>query len=144
MKILWNIALVILAFIAGSLIMMPIEGISYALHPMPEGVKPGANEAFKQYVAGLPITAFILVWLSHFFGPLVAVFIAARFAAYRSLIPACVVGALYFAAGITNLLMIGHTGAFAVVDLLLYPTAFLLGTWLGKQKPAPAIAANTP
>lgn len=143
MKILWNIVLVFLAFIAGSLIMMPIEGIGYVLYPLPEGVEPGANDAFRKHVAGLPLTAFAIVWLSHFFGPLVATFIAARFAAYRSLIPACVVGVLYLAAGITNLILIGHTGAFAIVDLALYPIAFLLGVWLGKQKPAPAIAANT-
>lgn len=144
MKILWNVVLVVLALAAGMCVMMPIEGISFALHPMPKGVEVGPNEAFRNYVAGLPMLAFVLVWLSHFCGPLLAIFIATKFAAYRSLIPACVVGVLYLAAGIMNLITIGHTGAFAFVDLALYPMAFLLGTWLGKQRPAPAIAANTP
>lgn len=144
MKILWNIVLVVLALAAGMCVMMPIEGLSFALHPMPEGVEAGPNEEFRKYVAGLPLLAFVLVWLSHFCGPLLAIFLATKFAAYRSLIPAVTVGLVYLAAGVANLVMIGHTGAFAAVDLLLYPTAFVIGTWLGKQRPAPAIDASTP
>jgi hypothetical protein len=143
MKILWNIVLVVLAFMAGACVMMPIEAINGIFYPLPEGTKVGTPE-FVKFVAGLPTQAFILVWLSHFSGPLLATFVASRFAAYRSLIPAYVVGFLYLLAGITNLILVGHTPLFALIDLALYPLATAIGIYVGRQKPAPAIAANTP
>lgn len=146
MKIFWNIVLVVVALAAGMCVMMPIEHVNNTIYPLPDGVTLENREAFAKHVASLPVTAYFLVWLSHFSGPLVASFLAARFSAYRSLIPAYVVGFFYLLAGIAVSVMLGASLLFVVVDLPLYPLATALGVWLGKQKPdsASAIAANTP
>jgi hypothetical protein len=143
-KILWNILLVVLALAAGMCVMMPIEHVNNTMYPLPPGVSRDDMAAIAKHVATMPAKAFILVWISHFSGPLVASFLAARFSAYRSLIPAYIVGCFYLIAGIAVAIMLGASLFFVAVDLPLYPLATALGIWLGKQKPEPVIAANTP
>lgn len=141
MKILWNVLLVVLALFCGALVMMPIEAINNRIYPLPEGLSTQDMEGMRKHIATLPTSAFILVWVSHFTGPLVATFLAARFAAYRSLIPASVIGVFYLITGVMVSLMLGATLFFVVIDWPLYPLATLLGITLGRQRGAPAVTA---
>ncbi len=144
MKILWNIVLTILCAILASIIMMAFLPICTAIYPMPEGVKPEDQEKFNAYVATLPAPAHALVLFSHFIGPFVGCLLAARFAAYRSAIPAIVIGALFLIGGILNWKMLQLGPIFAALDFPLYPIAAALAIWLARPKPAPFIAASTP
>jgi hypothetical protein len=133
-KILWNIVLTMVCAIIVSAIMMAFLPICTALYPMPSGVTPNDQEKFNAYVAGLPPAAHALVLFSHFIGPFIGCLLAARFAAYRSIIPAVIIGVLFLAGGIANWVMLGLGPMFALLEFPLYPMAAYLGIWLGRPK----------
>lgn len=144
MKIVWNIFWTIACWFIACVVMILFLFVSLYLYPMPDGVTMEDKPAFRAYVARLPVTAYLLVFLGHFMGPLVGVFLAARYAAYRSLIPALIVGGLFLIAGYFNSRDLEFSTLTTAIDMALYPLATALGIYLGKQKLTPAIAANTP
>lgn len=144
MKIAWNIFWTIACWFIASVVMIAFLFISIYLYPMPDGVTFENKPAFREYVAGLPPMAYVIVFFSHFIGPLVGIFLAARFSTYRSVIPAIVVGCLFLLGGYFNSRDLEFSARTTAIDLALYPLATVLGIYFGRQKPAPVIAAGTP
>lgn len=134
MKIVWNIVLTFVCSTLGGIVMMALAFGCMYLYPMPPGLALDDKEGFAKYVSTLPVSAFVLVLVSHFIGPFIGATLATRFAAYRSIIPAVVIGGLYLLGGILNLRDIKPPLWFAIADLPLYPLAAWLGILLGKQK----------
>jgi hypothetical protein len=145
-KILWNIGLTIACYVIAAMLMMAFLFLNLAIFPMPDGVKMEDQENFNKYVASLPPTAHAVVLFSHFIGPFVGCLLAARFAAYRSVIPAVIIGVLFLVGGIANWKMLQLSPLFALLDFPLYPLAAYLGIWLGRPslKAAEVIPVDRP
>lgn len=144
MKIAWNVFWTIACWFIASAVMIAFLFISIYLYPMPKGVTFEDKPAFRQYVAGLPPMAYAIVFFSHFIGPLVGIYLAARFAAFRSLIPALIVGCLFALGGFFNSRDLEFSAMTTAIDMSLYPLATVLGIYFGRQNSAPAIAASIP
>lgn len=131
---------VVLGVVLGGLIVFGVEMLGHILYPHPEGLDPQDREAVRAYVATAPTGALLMVLAGWFLGTLGGATLAARLS--RRVVPAYVVGAIQFAAGVLNLLMLGaHPWWFWLPGLLVFPAA----AWLASRTvpPAPRDAAPT-
>ena len=114
-----NILAVVVGLVVGMAFNMFMVIVNTAIYPMPEGVTFEDPEGLEAYLAGLPLTAFLIVLLAHvgqaFFGGLVAAAIN-RKSAIRV---AMIVGLLSMLFGIANMMMVPHP-AWMWIEMPLY------------------------
>ena len=115
--ILKNILAFIVGFILGNVVNMLIIIASFYIIPYPEGMTMGDPDSLKEHIGDFEIQHFIMPFLAHALGTLVAVFVAAKMAASRELLLAMIIGALFLAAGIYNAATIGGPMWFNAVDV---------------------------
>jgi hypothetical protein len=127
--------------VLGIMLVFLLARIGHAVYPTPDGFDFHNQEAVKDYLAANPgVLLFVLA--AHIVGPLAGAWLAAWIARRRPLSHALVVGVLFLAAGIANMLMIPHPPWFWLVDLLVYLPAALAGGWLaGRRQTAYTISA---
>lgn len=132
---------VILGLVAGMSAMMAIEtGMKQIYGPLPAELTP---ETLRKYIDSLPLSAFLMVLLSHQSGSFIASAVATLIAGHRWLAGAIGLGVLYTLAGIANAMMIPLPVWFIVIDLPLYMIAALAGCYLAGLvfKPKPQTSA---
>ena len=109
---------VIVAYIVGSIIMMGIHFASQPLYPPPEGVEvwnPKNREAVEAWMKTLPAGAFVLAMVAHWIGAAAAT--AMAIVGRGSLKPALVMGVLFTAAGVYNVIAMPSPEWFPFVDI---------------------------
>lgn len=127
MKILRNIAALVVGWLAGSAVNMSLVTIGPMFVPLPEGINPQDMEAYAEISSTLGDEHFIFPLLAHALGTLVGAAVAYLIAASRKNVFAWVVGAFFFLGGIMVNYMIPGPVWFTVADLVLayFPMAFL-------------------
>ena len=125
-----NILAVIAGLIVGSVVNMGIISISGSIIPPPEGVDLTDMESLKSSMHLFQTKHFIFPFLAHALGTLVGAFIASLIAANRKMTFAMVIGILFLAGGIANVIMLPSPLWFAIVDLAL---AYIPMAWLGRK-----------
>lgn len=114
-----NIAGVVLGILVGSLANSLIISLNSVLFPMPEGIQPGDQEAFRAYIAGLPAAGFLLVFVAHFSQVLVGALVAAKVGVASPRILVGIIGGLtVLGSVITNLSI--QPPAWTWIELPLY------------------------
>jgi fructose-specific phosphotransferase system IIC component len=131
MKILRNILAVLAALAVGNIVITLFESITSMQHPYPEGMRKDNMDEIKAFIATLPPSAFILVFLGHITGSFVAGLIA-WLISKSSYIPSMVAGALFMIAGLINLLIIDHPWWMWLEMLLYLPAAYFGARLLRK------------
>jgi hypothetical protein len=130
----------ILAVVLGILVAMSVTWVVQlpcaVLYPLPKELKPENTEAFRAYVATLPVGAFLLVLLSWFAGAFCGAWLAARIARRFPLVHALIVAAVSLAAGFFELLSLPHPTWFVVASLLAFPVAAIAAAALNRPKAA--------
>jgi hypothetical protein len=111
----------------GFLCVALIEAVSSRLYPLPAGVDVSDIEAFRAHVQTLPIMAFVLVLVAHVVGSFAAGFTCVSVSRQMWKTGPIIIGVLLLSAGVTNLVMIPHPVWFALVDILVFIPAALLG-----------------
>jgi len=124
---------IIAGLATGIIVTMLSEKIGHIIAPPPEPFNAENMEAFKEFMANLPIAAWLLMiagWaLSSFLGGLVA----GKIAQAKWATSALIVGAILMILSISNYVMIPHPTWVPVVSLCLYlPMAYLGGKLGGK------------
>jgi hypothetical protein len=122
-----NILAVIAGFVAGNAVNMALIMSNGMLIPLPPGVDFTTPEGVNAAMPLLEPQHFITPFLAHALGTLVGALVTATIAVGRRLIPAMVIGALFFAGGITAVMMIPAPLWFDITDLVLayFPAAYL-------------------
>ena len=120
------IALVI-GFVVGSASVAAGHAVSSIWYPMPEGLDFNDADAMKAFVDSLPPAALVTVLAAHASGALVAGFVCSLIMRRHWLPGSLTLGVLFTLAGISNLVSIPSPLWFAVVDLMLYLPAALVG-----------------
>jgi hypothetical protein len=131
--ILKNILAVIVGWLVGGILNMVLVIIGPMLIPLPPGIDPMDPESLK---AGIPLLEnrhFIFPLLAHGLGTLLGALVAAKMAAARPFALSMLVGLLFFAGGLYNVIDMGGPTWFKGADLILayFPMAYLgykLGT----------------
>jgi hypothetical protein len=127
--ILKNIIAVIAGFLCGSLVNGGIIMVSGSLIPPPDGADVTTMEGLKASIHLFEPRHFLMPFLAHALGTLVGAFLAAKLAANHQLKFALVIGILFLAGGITNVILLPSPLWFSVLDLVAayLPMAYLAG-----------------
>lgn len=117
----------IVAALAGAILAMILiagaEIITLRVYPKPEEL------TIAEAIATRPVGALIAVLLGYFVGVSAGAWLAARISVSRHARQGMMVGVLFFAASLANLLKYPHPAWFWTANLVLIP----LATWLGMR-----------
>ena len=140
MKILLRNILALLAGVfAGVVLVSAIQFVNNRLYPTPEGFDPRNAEMMRQYVATLPLAAFLIVLLSYLVGFTAAVGLAARLSATAHQRQGVLVAAFFGAVSVLNLRAFPHPVWFWVGNLVVLLAAIWFGLrWGLPRNPPPA------
>ncbi len=132
--ILRNILAVIAGFIAGSLVNMALVTASGYIIPPPSGADVTTVEGLRQALPLFEAKHFIMPFLAHALGTFAGAYVCAKVAAGHQLKLAMLIGLLFFAGGLTNILMLPSPVWFSILDLTVayIPMAYL-GFKLAKR-----------
>ena len=130
-----NILAVVIGFILGSVVNMAIISLSASVIPPPVGADVTTMEGLKAAMHLFEPRHFLMPFLAHALGTLTGAFVCAKIAAGKQLTLAMVVGLLFCAGGIANVIMLPSPVWFTITDLVLayFPMAYL-GYWLAKRR----------
>ena len=124
-----NITIAIIAgCILGSAINMGIIMVSDSIIPVPPGVDNTTVEGLKASMHLFEPKHFIFPFLAHAIGTLAGAFITSKIAVANKLRYALVIGCVFLAGGITNVVMLPSPLWFSILDLA---GAYLPMAWLG-------------
>jgi hypothetical protein len=134
--IIRNILAVLAGAIFGSAVNMGIIMISGSIIPPPEGVDNTTMEGLKAGMHLFQAKHFLFPFLAHALGTFAGAMLAAIIAANRKMLFALVIGGLFMAGGIANIMMIPSPLWFTIVDLFgaYIPMAFLAGKLVLKKQ----------
>lgn len=135
--ILRNILAVIAGILVGGFVNMTIVSVSGSIIPPPEGVNPEDMESIKANMHLYQAKHFIMPFLAHALGSLVAGILAALIAANRKILLASIAGGFWIIGGIGMTFMIPQTPVwFIALDLIVayIPMGWLGGTIVSKLK----------
>ena len=130
-----SILAIVVGALAAIILISAVEGVSGLLYPLPPDVDPGQPDVMQQYIAQLPIGAFVLVLVGWALGTFVGGWVAARLAGRAPLTHGLVVGALFLAAGVLTMLTIPHPIGMWVGGIVLPIACSYLGARLVRGWP---------
>jgi hypothetical protein len=129
-----NTLAVIAGFVAGSAVNMGLIMISGSIIPPPEGADVTTMQGLKESLHLFEPRHFLFPFLAHASGTFTGALLAAKMAATHKMLFAYVIGCLFLAGGIVNIIMLPSPVWFAIVDLAgaYIPMAYLAGKWVVK------------
>ena len=134
--ILKNILAAVAGFITGSIVNMAIISMSAAVIPPPAGADVTTMEGLKASMHLFEPKHFLMPFLAHAFGTLVGAFVSVKIAASHHFKLAMLVGLLFFAGGIANVMMLPSPAWFIAIDLVFayFPMAYLGWKLAGRSR----------
>ena len=128
--ILRNVLAVIAGIILGAMLNMALIMSSGYIIPPPDGADLTTLEGLKAAMPLMEPKHFIMPFLAHALGTLLGAFVAAKLAANRYMILALLVGLVFLAGGIANVMMLPSPMWFNLTDTIL---AYLPMAYLGAK-----------
>ena len=129
-RVLRDAAALLAGIFVGSAVNMGLIMLNTSvLYPLPEGVSFEDTEAFGEYIAGLPLPAFLVVFAAHFGQVLVGGWTAARLASSNddAMLLSQLVGALTLLGAVVNNLSL-PVPTWTWIELPFYPVlAWIVG-----------------
>ncbi len=123
-----NIVAVLAGIVIGSLVNMALITVSGKIIPPPSGADVTTLEGLKSSIHLFEPKHFLFPFLAHALGTLVGAAVATVIAASHKFKLALLIGLLFLAGGIANVLMLPAPMWFNVVDLV---GAYLPMAWIG-------------
>jgi hypothetical protein len=131
-----NILVVVAALLIGGSLNMLLINLSPHIIPPPPGADLRTEAGLKAAMAIMEPKHFLMPWLAHALGTLLAAFIAAKFVDKKPLIFALAIGAWFMLGGIAMIMMLPSPLWFSLCDALLaYIPMGYLG-WKLSGRPA--------
>lgn len=120
-----SIVAILLGSVLAGVLIAVLESAGHLVYPPPPGLDPGDIEALKAAMADIPTGALLLVLLAWGVGTFAGGWLAAGIARRAPTVHAMIVGALFLAAGVMNMLMIPHPRWFWFPGVAVFlPAAF--------------------
>jgi hypothetical protein len=133
-NLLRSVGGVIAGLAAGVLVIFVVEFASSKVYPLPAGVDPADTEAFKLYVAQLPLGAYLFVLAGWGAGNLSGSWVATRVGPGRSSARGIIVGVGLLVAAVSNMLMLPHPLWFWAAAFMVLTATTYLGVKLGLAR----------
>ncbi len=127
-RTLRTVLAVVAGLVLGSIVNMALITFGGRIVAPPAGADVTTMEGLKASLHLFEPRHFVMPWLAHALGTLVAALVACRLAPAGAVVAACVVGGMFLAGGIANALMLPAPAWFIAADLLL---AYAPPAWLG-------------
>jgi len=124
-----NTIAVIAGFLCGSLLNGGIIMVSGSVIPPPDGADITTMEGLKASMHLFEPKHFLMPFLAHALGTFVGAFLAAKIAASHQMKFALLIGILFLAGGITNVILLPSPLWFSILDIAgaYIPMAYLAG-----------------
>jgi len=132
-----NITGLVAGVLAVGLVVLALQWVGTRLHPLPEGLDPldpEQQERFRQYMRGLPVSGWILAFLSELVGAFIGALVAGRIASSRRIWMAGAIVGVALAGSVSNWSSFPHPTPFIVGQIVGYPLVFLLATWVLRDR----------
>lgn len=140
---MWRNVLAIPAgFVVTALVVLGLQAISSSISPLPPDVDPmdpADAEAFADYLSGLPVITWVIVFLSELLGALLGGVVAGRVATSRKRWFSAAIVGLALLGSLFNWTSFSHPAWFVTGQLLLYPLVLFL-VWFAVEPRAGAQA----
>lgn len=137
-----NIGAAVAGVLTVGLVVMTLQQLSAALHPLPEGLDPFAPEsadAFARHMSEMPTVAWVVAMFSEVLGALAGAFVAVWIGRSAAKPLSAIVVGLALAASVANWTAFAHPTWFIVGQLVLYPLVLMaVWAWVAKRPPAEA------
>ena len=124
-----NIGAGVAGVVVAMLVVWLVQTIGHAVYTPPAGLNPKDLEAIQDYVASLPLGAFLFVIASYFCGTLAGTCAACAVGTMLPRVFAILVGCVMLIATAMNVAMIPHPTWFIVAAVV----AIVAGAWLGTM-----------
>jgi hypothetical protein len=133
--ILKNILAVIAGAVVGSIVNMGITTLSGSVIPPPEGADVTTMEGLRASMHLFKPINFLFPFLAHALGTFAGAIVAALMAANHKMKFALIIGVIFLAGGIANIVMLPSPIWFTVVDLAgaYLPMGFMAGKLVEKK-----------
>lgn len=135
MSIIRNILAIPAGLVLGSVVNMALVNAGPFVFAPPEGADITTLEGLRATIHLFQPQHFLFPFLGHALGTLAGASVAGAIATTHSMRFALVVGCLFLAGGIANIVMLGGPGWFIALDLV---AAYLPMAWLGGRMMASA------
>ncbi len=134
MKILRNIAAVVIGLVIGSIVNMCLIKLNGTLVPLPEGMDPNDMDSLQANMGQFTLLNYLVVFVAHSFGTLTGAVIAGLIGASNKLILMYIIAFAFMLGGISMVIMLPTPIWFAFVDLAFayIPVAWLVGKTVKK------------
>jgi hypothetical protein len=137
MSVLRRVGGVVAGLIVAFALVAGAEAIVHVLYPPLPGTNMEDFEQVKRFVAGLPLTAYLLVLTGWLIGTFVGTWLASKIA--RNPMAGYITGAILFALGIVNAIKIPQPVWFSIASFVIYVGA----TWVGARAGRTPLAGQT-
>jgi hypothetical protein len=125
---------VLAGVVVGGLLIGGVEMFSSRFYPLPAGTNPSDQQALASHISSLPASAFVWVLAAWMIGTLAGAWVAARIAQRKHLIHGAVIGAVFLALGIANMLAIPHPVWVWVCGIVIFIVAGYAGGRLASPR----------
>ena len=95
--------------LAGFAVVSAVQAIAYARYPLPAGTDASDLERLREYLTALPLSGFVLMWLSHALGAATAGFTCIAISRDMWRAGPIMLGVLLLAAGVPSSELPGGT-----------------------------------
>lgn len=124
-----NVLAVPAGLVVTGMVVMGLQWISSSVSPLPPGVDPmdpADAEAFAEHLAGMPLVAWVIAFLSELLGALLGGVVAGLVAASRKRWFSAAIVGLALLGSLLNWTSFAHPAWFVAGQLLLYPLVLFL------------------
>lgn len=128
----------------GFVLIAGIQALNQFIYPPPAGLDFNDRAAVAEFIALAPPGALLVVLAGYAVGTFAGAWVAAKVAGRAAVGHALVVGGLFLAAGVANVVMLPHPGWFTAASLAVFvPAAWLGGRLAGGGPGGEARAVRT-
>jgi hypothetical protein len=130
-KTIQNILAISAGFIAGMALNGWLISVSPSIIDLPEGVDPNKLESIKAHIHLYKWQHFIMPFVAHAFGTLIAAYIAAKIWIGNKMITGYIFGSFFLVGGVTMVYLIGNPPVIPTVLDLIF--AYFPMGWIGAK-----------
>ena len=133
-----NIGALVVGVLTLGLVVLTLQQVSTALHPLPEGLDPFAPEdaeAFAAHMEGMPTAAWVVAMLSEVLGAFLGALATGWIGRSAARPLSSVIVGVALAGSVANWTAFTHPTWFIGAQLILYPGALMLVWLLIDQRP---------
>ena len=122
-----NVIGFITGLVVGFIVVAGIQMINYGMFPLPDGLETSDKEGMLKHIQTLPPLAYIIVYVAHILGSLLAAVVAVKIADNSKFRISMALGLFFTVVGLVNIATIPHPLWFSILDTFGYLPAAYLG-----------------